>query len=84
MSLRAGWALSGLDFPQLWLRYLATGGLLRPEELYAGLRNTTVLKGVDHDILAQALNEHLADLGLTGFPVAYADELGAEGSGRPP
>ena len=53
-----------LDVAQLWFRYIALGGDADPLELEAYLLGLMPLDDYQYDILAHALNERLAELGL--------------------
>lgn len=73
-ALRAGLALTDLDLGQLWTAYIGLGGGLTIEELHDALASRRRLTGVEHDMVAHALNEHAVVLGHD-HPVAYAEEL---------
>lgn len=77
-SLRAGLAMSRMQLPELWAAYVGLGGSLSMEELAAGLRGTRVLSAHDHDVVAQALNDHFIERGQD-HPVPYSEDL----AGRP-
>jgi hypothetical protein len=72
LSLGAGLALSGLTFNELWLRQLAIGGSLAEVELEAGVLGLLRLDAYQHDLIAQAINEHFID-NDGGHRVAYTD-----------
>jgi hypothetical protein len=55
---QAGWTLD-----QLWVNYLALGGTAGIFELEAHLADLNLLPSSEHNPLACALNERLADLG---------------------
>lgn len=55
---------TGLSVQELWLRCLALGGVVAPVELEAYLHGLLEIPPVQQDILSQALNEELAELGL--------------------
>jgi hypothetical protein len=74
MTLRAGLALSGISIPALWGSYLGVGGTMSLDHLLDTLRGTQEVSDHEHDMVAQALNDHLLDQGLN-HPVAYAHEL---------
>lgn len=67
----------GLPLHQLWLDYLGLGGCLLPGAIGGFLASSGDVSDYDHDLLAQALNEHFLTKG-ENHPLAYADEL------RPP
>ena len=73
-ALEAARDMLGLSVPQLWLDYFGLGGRLLPAAIGAALAGDVDLGDYDHDLLAQALNEHFIDAGQN-HPVAYADEL---------
>ena len=74
MVLRTGLALSGISIPTLWGSYLGVGGTMSLDHLLDTLRGTQEVSDHEHDMVAQALNDHFLDQGLN-HPVAYADEL---------
>ena len=63
-------AASGLSVHDLWLAYLALGGDASPAELDGYLRHHAAPSRSEHNVLAQALNERLHDLGYD-WPVPY-------------
>ena len=69
-SLADGWDLSGLSLNELWLRYLALGGTASPAQLEAYTRGRTRPDSYQHNIIAQAINEHFLDHG-EDHPVGY-------------
>ncbi len=69
-----------LDVAQLWFRFIALGGDADPLELEAYLLGLMPLDDYQYDILAHALNERLAELGLPR-DVPYTRPCC---SGRPP
>jgi len=75
-ALRAGLALSDLDVGQLWTAYVGLGGSMTTAELIDALAGRLALSGHEHDVVAQALNEHFIGCGHDQ-PVAYAEELDA-------
>lgn len=56
---------AGFPLEQLWLRYLALGGDAGPVEIEAYLQDLMSLPTVQRDMLAQAVNERLDELGWT-------------------
>ena len=72
ISLAAGLQLSGMTFPELWLRYIGVSGTVRALELEAYVLGLLVADGYQHNLIAQALNEHFIELGQD-HPVAYHD-----------
>lgn len=71
LSLRAGLALSRLSLEQLWIAQLSRGGDLAQRELTASIHGTRPLSDYQHDVIAHALNDHLAQQGLGEQLVAY-------------
>ena len=57
---------AGLTVDQLWLRYFTFTGDAGPLEIEAFLTGLMPLSDPQHDILACAVNETLAELGLGG------------------
>jgi hypothetical protein len=74
MTLRTGLALSDISIPALWGSYLGVGGAMSLDHLVDTLRGTEAVSDHEHDMVAQALNDHFLDQGLN-HPVPYADEL---------
>jgi hypothetical protein len=74
MALRTGLALSDIGIPALWWSYLGVGGAMSLDHLLDTLRGTQEVSDHEHDMVAQALNDHFLDQGLN-HRVAYADEL---------
>jgi hypothetical protein len=58
------WWLGFLTLTDLWGHYLMLGGTATYDDLAAYLRGTAFWSVREHNVLAQALNEHLWDLGL--------------------
>jgi hypothetical protein len=73
-ALRAGLALSDLDFDQLWAGYLGLGGAMSPAELHAAMSGEREISDHEHDTVAQALNDHFVVKGQD-HPVSYSDDL---------
>ncbi len=71
-SLSDGWDLSGLTLTQLWLRYLALGGTASPAQLEAYARGRLRPDTYQHNLIAQAINEHFLDRG-EDHPVSYQE-----------
>jgi hypothetical protein len=74
IALRTGLALSNISIPALWGSYLGIGGTMSLAHLLDTLQGTQEVTDHEHDMVAQALNDHFVDQGLN-HPVAYADEL---------
>ena len=71
-SLSDGWDLSGLPLTQLWLDYLALGGTSNPEQVQAYARGLLPTDSYQHNLIAQAINDHFTDRG-EDHPVSYQD-----------
>jgi len=71
-SLSDGWNLSGLTLSGLWLRYLALGGTASPARVAAYAHGLLRPDSYQHNMIAQALNEHFTDRG-ENHPVGYQD-----------
>jgi hypothetical protein len=71
-SLSDGWDLSGLTLRELWLRYLAVGGTAGQTLVEAYARGQVPLDSHQHNMIAQAINEHFIDQG-EDHPVGYHD-----------
>jgi len=70
-SLSAGLDLAGAEISEVWWRYVANGGLGDPALLAARIAGTAPCERIEHDLIAQALNECFLDRGLSTFPVSY-------------
>jgi hypothetical protein len=71
-SLADGWDLSGLTLAELWLRYLALGGTASKARVAAYASGLARPDSYQHNMIAQAINEHFTDLG-EDHPVSYQD-----------
>jgi hypothetical protein len=71
-SLADGWDRSGLTLAEWWLRYLAVGGTASPDRLAAYASGELRPDSHQHNMIAQAINEHFTDLG-EDHPVSYQD-----------
>jgi hypothetical protein len=74
MALRSGLAMSELRPRRLWQDSLALGGSLSQAELESVLRGKENVSDYEHDLIAQALNDHFTDRGQN-HPVPYSDDL---------
>ncbi|MDT7567515.1 MAG: hypothetical protein QOE32_2262 [Pseudonocardiales bacterium] len=74
MALRSGLAMSELSPRRLWQDSLALGGSLSQAELESVLRGKENVSDYEHDLIAQALNDHFTDRGQN-HPVPYSDDL---------
>ncbi|MFN2561211.1 MAG: hypothetical protein ABR571_07955 [Jatrophihabitans sp.] len=73
-SLRDGMDLAGVNLDELWVHYVAVGGV--GDEVWLAQRLAGVPCGaLEHDRIAQALLEIFVDQGAATFPVAYSDAL---------
>lgn len=72
-ALQAGLAHSDLSIEQLWFRYIALGGVCSMRRLAWEVYDDD-LPAIEHDRIAQALNEYFLDRDVTQ-PVAYSEEL---------
>ena len=85
MAINAGERLEaerrriGLDIGDLWLSYFGLGGAAKPDEVQAYLRGAITFSTREHDVLAQAINDHSIDLGLD-HPAPYADRAAGGGA----
>ena len=75
LSLRDGLDLSGMSVNELWLRQVAVGGTAGSLETEAYVFGLLAADPHQHDVLAQALNEHFLELGQA-HPVGYWDTTG--------
>lgn len=73
LSLRDGLDLSGLSFGQLWLLYASVGGAGDELDIEAYVLGLLAPDSYEHDVIAQALNEHFLNRG-EDHPVAYSRE----------
>jgi hypothetical protein len=68
---------AGLSHSELWLRYFELGGMSTGFELEEYLSGARVPSPYDRDVIAHALNERFAELGVH-HPVTYLTECGGE------
>jgi len=59
---RQAFESAGLTTAELWLRYFAYGGIASRFELDAYLNGALALPPLQHDIVAQAINERLDEI----------------------
>lgn len=76
-QLELGLARSGLTYQELYWRQVAVGGDAGPLELEAYLMGLLRMDPYQHDVIAQALNEHFMDLGQD-HPVPYSEWSGVD------
>ena len=74
LSLRDGMDLSGMSVQQLWLRYIGLGGCETPTDIQHQLLGTVAIGDHEHNLLAQAINEHFIERGQD-HPVHYRGAL---------
>lgn len=72
---------SGLTYQDLWWRQLAVGGDASPLELEAYLLGLLTIGRHQHDVIAQALNEHFLELGQD-HPVPYSESWTSDNRGE--
>jgi hypothetical protein len=77
LQLEAGLTRSGLSYQELWWRQVAVGGDASPLELEAYLLGLLSIDPHQHDVIAQALNEHFLDCG-EDHPVPYSEPMKPE------
>jgi hypothetical protein len=70
LDIREGLDLSGMSFYELWLRQISVGGTASAEEVEAYVLGLLRLDPYQHDLIAQAINEHFIELGQD-HPVQY-------------
>jgi hypothetical protein len=71
LTLRDGFDLCGMTVEQAWVRYVGLGGNEGPAEMARRIRGPVGIDDYEHDLIAQALNEHFLDLGQD-HPVRYS------------
>ena len=72
LSLFEGATASGMTGNELWLRQISVGGTAGEIEVEAYILGLLEPSEHQHDVLAQAINEHFIALG-GDHPVAYSD-----------
>jgi hypothetical protein len=77
-SLAAGLILAGLSIEQLGVDALTLDGALSGPQTAAVLAGNRRCTAHEHDVLAQAINDHLVGRG-GDHTVRYSDELGGVG-----
>jgi hypothetical protein len=70
LSLHTGMLATGMDYQQLWLRYIGVSGAAGPLELEAYVLGLLSPDAYEHDLIAQAINEWFIDRGQN-HPVGY-------------
>lgn len=74
-ALHIGFLRSGMSTSELWANYVSMGGHLTEQQLLDAMRDGHEIGSHDHDMAAQALNEHFIDVGLDHL-VPYYYQLG--------
>ena len=74
LDLQAGMRRSGMDYPELWLRYVAVSGDAGELELEAYVLGLLTADAYQYNVIAQALNEYFIERG-EDHPVGYWDEV---------
>ena len=74
LSLAEGLARSGMGFDELWLRQLSIGGDAGRLEVEAYVLGLLVVDTFQHDVLAQAINEHFMERN-DDHPVGYRSPI---------
>lgn len=72
LSLFDGVVASGMSVSEVWLRQIGVGGEAAQLEVEASVLGLLAPSPHQHDVLAQAINEHFIALGRD-HPVAYSD-----------
>jgi hypothetical protein len=72
LNLSDGMATSGMSMDEVWLRQISVGGTAAAIEVEAYLLGLLHPSRYQHDVLAQAINEHFIALGGDHL-VAYSD-----------
>jgi hypothetical protein len=73
LSLREGMGAAGISYEQLWLDQLAIGGVATALEVEAYVRGILKPDAYQHNLLAQAINEHFVERG-GDHPVGYVEQ----------
>jgi hypothetical protein len=74
---REAFEAANLTVDELWLRYFALGGSAGRLEVDAYVNGAIALQPFEHDMLAHAINERLAE--LTPPKAPYSDEFYTSG-----
>src|SRR5882757_8533289 len=89
-QFRDAYDASKLNVAEVWIRYFALGGEASELEVDAYLNGAIALPGIQHDILAHAINERLDEIAPPAAPYSedfmsiYLDEYLNEGERRDP
>ena len=73
LTLSAGMTRSGMTYYELWLRQVSLGGVAGALEVEAYILGLLAPDRYQHDVLAQAINEHFIDEG-GDHPVGYSSD----------
>ncbi|MCW2528008.1 MAG: hypothetical protein JWM76_2868 [Pseudonocardiales bacterium] len=76
LSLYDGMQLSGMTFYDLWVRQITVGGAADELAVEAYTLGLLIPDPLEHNILAQAVNEHFLERGQD-HPVAYMGSANA-------
>jgi hypothetical protein len=79
---RDAFEAASLDVTELWLRYFAYGGLASRFELDAYLNGALALPPLQHDIVAQVINERLDEIAPPRAP--YSSDFPIDPDEREP
>jgi hypothetical protein len=77
LDLQAGLSRCGMPYEELWLRQVALGGSAGRLEVEAYMLGLLAPDPYQHNVLAQALNEHFLERGQD-HPVRYWDPATAD------
>jgi hypothetical protein len=72
-TLQQGMDMSGMSFAELWLRQISVTGTADELELEAYILGLLRPDPYQHNLIAQALNEHFLDQG-GNHPVGYWEQ----------
>ena len=70
VSLAEGMRATGMDYGELWLRYIGVSGVAGRFEVEAYVLGLLTPDAYEHDVIAQAINEWFIDRG-ENHPVEY-------------
>ena len=71
LTLQDGMTRSDMTFEELWLRQISVGGQAAELEIEAYVLGLLQVDSYQHDVIAQALNEHFVERG-EDHPVGYS------------
>jgi hypothetical protein len=64
----------GIDLDRLWVGYFGLGGTESQRAVEAYLRGERPVRRIEHDVLAQAINEDAVDRG-EDHPAPYSEDV---------